>query len=163
MAKYLLSRHPIKEDYSQRLGDADAILHPTLFLTRVAARCGNVALFESLITRDPLILTTWNGNIGAMVTPSIEGGVGLDIWRSILAHEPHASEFKNWEYGLHGCLLEHVAKFGSKELLEFFLGRGVDPEPEGYSLLQQAKAYKLDKDRLELIEKYSKRSAEEDK
>ena len=110
IAAYLLSRHPIPEDYSQETLSSNPTLNPTQYLAHESARNGNAALFRYLINQYPSLLSTSNRSVERLLVNAMDGGVG--IWETILEHNPR---WKDHEFSRHqGCVLEWTVIFKKK-------------------------------------------------
>lgn len=150
-AAFLLSRHPIPEDYSQETLSSNPTLNPTQYLARESARNGNAALFRYLINQYPSLLSTCNRSVERLLVNAMEGGVG--IWEIILEHNPR---WKDHEFSRHqGCVLEWTVEFKKKELIEFLLKEGADTDRAGDPVLELARVRGAGGEMLELIKKYS--------
>lgn len=151
IAAYLLSRHPVHEDYSQKASSSDPTSNPTQYLARESARNGNAALFRYLLTQYPSLLSGDNHAVDRILVNAMEGGVS--IWEIILEHNPY---WKDYEFSGHrGCVLEWVVEFKKMELLEFLLREGADTDREGDPVLELARLRGAGSEMLELIKKYS--------
>ena len=155
IATYLLSRHPVRdEDDSQYISQPNPTRNPKHYLVRQSARYGNVAVFRHLLKRAPSLFAFNRSNQlnnERVLVNAIEGGV--PIWEVILESDPR---WKDAEFhGHHGCVLEQVLRYGTKELLEYLLKAGADAERTGAPVLDCAKAMKMSPDILEVLERYS--------
>lgn len=151
IAAYLLSRHPIPEDYSQEPPSSTPTLNPTQYLARESARNGNAALFRYLLNQYPSLLSTNNRAVERILVNAMDGGVS--IWEIILEHDPY---WKDYEFSGHkGCVLEFVVEFKETELLEFLLREGADTDRAGDLVLELARTRGAGSEMLELIKKYS--------
>ena len=101
---YLLSRHPVPEDYAQKPSSSD----PTLqYLARESARNSNAALFRYLLNQYPSRLSAKNRDVERILVNALVGGV--IIWEIILEHDAywkaHVFSGRRW------CVLECVIEF----------------------------------------------------
>ena len=83
-AAYLLSRHSVHEDYSQKASSSDPTSNPTQYLACESARNGNAALFRYLLNQYPSLLSADNRAVEKILVNALEGGVR--IWEIILEH-----------------------------------------------------------------------------
>ena len=117
IAAYLLSRHPVFEDYTQEFLPSNLNLHPTQYLACQSARYANADLFRYLLDQYPTLLTTYNRNVDYILVNAMEGGVSM--WKIILEHD---SRWMDHEFRAHqGCVLEFLLTDNRNELLEFLL------------------------------------------
>ena len=83
----------------------------------------------------------------------------MSIWEIILERN---AKWMDYEFcGHHGCVLELVAQFGERDLLEMLLKKGADTMREGDPVLELARYRRADRDTLELIMKYDSRGEKE--
>lgn len=157
MADYMLSRSTISEDHTQRIDFPSPTKHPLQFLVRQSAYYSNVPLFRYLLSQNPFMITGYeNANVQAILKAAISGG-GIPIWEVLLEYN---SGFKEVEFhGHHGYVIEFVAESENFELLEYLLKMGTDMDRCGDPVLDVAKLLRVDRKRLEIIEKYSKLQA----
>lgn len=86
IAAYLLSRHPVPEDYTQELPSSFVLnLHATQCLACQSARYANADLFRYLLNQYPTLLSTNNRNVENILVKAMEGGVS--IWKILLEHD----------------------------------------------------------------------------
>lgn len=151
IAAYLLSRHPVPEDYSPKFSSSEPITNPTQWLACQSARHGNAPLFCYLLNQYPSLLDNKNRAVEKILVSALEGGVS--IWEVILEHDPY---WKDYVFAAHrGCVLERVIEFDHMELLEFLLREGADTDREGDPVLEMARIRGASSEMMELIEKYS--------
>lgn len=150
-AAYILSRHPVAEDYSQHVPRPSAALNPTRYLVKDSARQGNVDVFRYLLSAHPVLLSTHNRNVESILVNAMDGGV--EIWRIILEHDPR---WKDHEFSRHqGCVLEMDIKLQEPVILDFLLQQGADTDRAGDPVLEMARSMRAPPEIIELIRKYS--------
>ena len=152
IAAYLLSLHPVPEDYSPTFPSSEPITNPMQWLTCQSARHGNAPLSRYLLNQYPSLLSIKkNRAVEKILVNALEGGVS--IWEIILEHDPY---WKDYEFAAHrGCVLERVMEFKRMELLEFLLRKGADTDREGDPVLEMARIRRASSEMMELIKKYS--------
>lgn len=147
-AAYILSRHPVVEDLSQRVPEPRPAQNPMLYLCRQTARHGNSQVFRYVLSRQPELLSK-NRNVESI----LRNACNADIWTIILEHD---QRWKDHEFSSHrGCVLEFLIESKNTALLEFLLREGADTDRAGDPVLELAKARRAGPEILELIRRYS--------
>lgn len=151
-----LHRNPAPADYSEYLPKPDPIFDPVQF--KKAAYNGNAALFRYLVTDHPILLTTYNPNVEAILISAMMGGV--PIWKIILVVEPGRkdTEFsKCYRYVPKKILWigQRVAGDTRKIFLQFLLEEGALTDRASTLILEAFICIGASKDIIEQVWKYS--------